>query len=58
VLNSPTFLASILVGALLGYLDAEVVFGGALVLSLVAAALAWSLPREVIQPAQTQPVDA
>jgi MFS family permease len=45
VLNSPTFLASVLVGAVYGLVAAEVVFAIALALSLVAAALAWSLPR-------------
>jgi len=45
VLNSPTFLSAILVGAVLEFVGAEVVFAGALALSAVAAALAWSLPR-------------
>lgn len=45
VLNSPTFLSSIAVGALYGFVAAEVVFAGALILSAVAAGLAWSLPR-------------
>jgi MFS family permease len=49
VLNSPTFLSSILVGAVYGFVSAEVVFGAALVLSAVAAALAWSLPQSRIQ---------
>ena len=45
VLNSPTFLSSILVGAVYEYVTPEVVFAAALALSVVAAALAWSLPR-------------
>jgi MFS family permease len=45
VLNSPTFLSSILVGAAYEYVSAEVVFAAALALSLVAVGLAWSLPR-------------
>jgi MFS family permease len=45
VLNSPTFLSAILVGAALEFWVAEAVFGVALALSAVAAALAWSLPR-------------
>ena len=45
VLNSPTFLSSILVGAVYEFVAAEVVFAAALALSVVAAALAWSLPR-------------
>jgi MFS family permease len=44
VLNSPTFLASVVVGALFGFVAAEIVFAAALVLSVVAAGLAWSLP--------------
>jgi MFS family permease len=45
VLNSPTFLSAILVGAALEWVAAEMVFGLALALSVVAASLAWSLPR-------------
>jgi hypothetical protein len=45
VLNSPTFLSAILVGAVLEFVAAEMVFAAALGLSVAAAALAWSLPR-------------
>ena len=45
MLNSPTFLSAILVGAALEFVAAEVVFAAALGLSVVAAALVWSLPR-------------
>jgi MFS family permease len=45
VLNSPTFLSAIGVGAALELVAAEWVFAAALGLSAIAAALAWSLPR-------------
>jgi MFS family permease len=45
VLNSPTFVSSILVGAAYERVAAEGIFVAALALSALAALLAWSLPK-------------
>lgn len=45
ILTSPTFLSSILVGALFEVARPEVVFLSALALSGVGLALAWRIPR-------------
>jgi len=46
ILTSPTFLSSILVGALFEVFEAESVFAFALALGVVGMGLAWSIPRQ------------
>jgi len=45
ILTSPTFLSSVLVGAVFGILVPEIVFGLAMLLSVVAVLLAWGLTK-------------